>query len=122
MDPGILESLPWTYTAGMFRTTRFGVAEAHGLGMVLQANYLLDRGAVEITEDGRFRPVPELFEEAFRDLARELLMIQALGDYDAAVALVERFGDVHPAMASAIESLTDLPVDIEPSYPLEGLQ
>ena len=121
MEPSILESLPWTYTAGMFRTTRFGVAEAHGLGMVLQANYLLEHGAVVITDDGRFEPVPEQFEQAFRDLAHELLMIQALGDYAAAQAFVERYGTVHPAMAAAIASLTDLPVDIDPSYPLAGL-
>ncbi len=122
MEPEILDSLPWTYTAGMFRTTRFGVAEAHGLGMVLQTNYLLEHGAVEITEDGRFRPLPARFEQVFRDLAGEFLMIQALGDYDAARALVERYGSVHPAMSAAIESLTDLPVDIDPYYPLEGLQ
>ena len=122
MAPEILDSLPWTYTAGMFRTTRFGVAEAHGLGMVLQANFLIEKGAVELTGDGRFRPVPELFEESFRDLANQLLMIQALGDYDAALAMVERYGTVHPAMVAAIEALTDLPVDVDPSYPLEGLQ
>jgi hypothetical protein len=122
MSPEILDSLPWTYTAGMFRTTRFGVAEAHGLGMVLQANFLLEKGAVDLTEDGRFRPVPELFEASFRDLAHELLMIQALGDYEAAIAFVERYGTVHPAMVAAIEALTDLPVDVDPSYPLEGLQ
>jgi hypothetical protein len=122
MSPGILDSLPWTYTAGMFRTTRFGVAEAHGLGMVLQANYLLDKGAVELTEYGRFRPVPELFAETFRELAHELLMIQALGDYEGALDMVERYGSVHPAMAAAIEGLADLPVDVDPSYPMEGLQ
>jgi hypothetical protein len=122
MAPGILDSLPWTYTAGMFRTTRFGVAEAHGLGMVLQANYLLEKGAVELTEDGRFRPVPELFGETFRELAHELLMIQAVGDYEGALDMVERYGSVHPAMAAAIEGLADLPVDVDPSYPMEGLQ
>ena len=122
MDGEILNSLPWTYTAGMFRTTRFGVAEAHGLGMVLQANYLLEKGAVEITDEGRFQPVGDRFRDGFRDLARELLMIQALGDYDAAVVMVERYGKVHPAMDAAIESLRDLPVDVDPSYPLEGLR
>ena len=66
--------------------------------------------------------MPGLFEESFRDLAHELLMIQALGDYDAALAMVDRYGTVHPAMAAAIEALTDLPVDVDPSYPLEGLQ
>jgi hypothetical protein len=117
MEPEILESLPWTYTAGIFRTTRFGVAEAHGLGMVFQTNYLMEKGAVEITEDGKFRPVPELFEEAFRELAHELLMIQALGDYDGAVAFVEKYGTVNPAMVEAIDSLATIPVDIDPSYP-----
>jgi len=119
MDPEILESLPWTYTAGIFRTTRFGVAEAHGLGMVLQTNFLLEHGAVEITEDGKFRPVPDRFETAFRDLAHELLMIQALGDYDAAVAFAEKYGTVDPAMVEAIDSLVTIPVDIDPSYPIE---
>ncbi len=122
MEPAILDSLPWTYTADMFRATRFGVAEAHGLGTVLQANYLIELGAVEITEDGRFRPVPDRFEDAFRALAHELLMIQARGDYEAAVEFVERYGTVNPAMAAAIAGLADLPVDIAPTYPLAGLQ
>ena len=122
MDEAILESLPWTYTAGIFRTTRFGVAEAHGLGMVFQTNYLMEKGAVEITDDGKFRPVPEVFESAFRDLAHELLMIQALGDYDAAVAFVERYGTVNPAMVEAIDSLKTIPVDIDPSFPFASAQ
>jgi hypothetical protein len=117
MEPEILESLPWTYTAGIFRTTRFGVAEAHGLGMVFQTNFLLEKGAVEITEEGKFRPVPKLFEDTFRELAHELLMIQAEGDYEAALAFVEKYGAVNPAMVTAIDALTGIPVDIDPSYP-----
>jgi hypothetical protein len=38
------------------------------------------------------------------------------------VAMVEHYGKVHPEMAAAIESRRDLPVDVDPSYPLEGLQ
>ena len=121
MDPEILEHLPWTYTVGMFRSTRFGVAEAHGLGVVIQTNYLIEKGAVEITEDGRFRPVPEKFQAAFRDLAAKILMVQALGDYDGARELVDRYGTVHPAMRSALDGLEDIPVDIDPVYPLVGL-
>jgi hypothetical protein len=49
-------------------------------------------------------------------------MIQAVGDYDGAVGFVEHYGTVHPQMAVAIAGLEDLPVDIDPSYPLEGLQ
>jgi hypothetical protein len=116
MDAAILDHLPWTYTAGMFRTVRFGLTEAHGRGMVLQVNYLLEKGAVAVTEDGRFQPVPERFQAAFEDLAREILMIQALGDYDGAAALFERYGTVPQAMVVGIERLEDIPVDIDPAY------
>jgi hypothetical protein len=121
MEPEILDHLPWTYTAGMFRTTRFGLTEAHGMGMVVQANYLLERGAIEVTEEGRFRPVPEMFHETFRDLAQELLMMQAKGDYQAAQGLMERYGSVPEAMMSAIENLSDIPVDVDPVFDLGGL-
>ena len=59
---------------------------------------------------------------ALGELANEILMIQAAGDYQAATELVERYGTVHPAMAAAIEGLRALPVDIDPSYPLGGLR
>jgi hypothetical protein len=121
MEPEILEHLPWTFTAGMFRSTRFGTTEAHGLGVVIQTNFLIEHGAVELTEDGRFRPVPDRFPEAFRKLAHELLMVQALGDYEAAAGLVERYGTLHPAMEAALGGLEDIPVDVDPVFPLEGL-
>lgn len=115
--PEVIEALPWTYTAGLFRSARFGVTEAHGLGVVVQTGFLLEQGALEVTEEGTFRPVPERFDGAFRELARKLLMIQARGSYDEASALVERYGAVPDAMAAGIERLEDLPVDIDPSYP-----
>jgi hypothetical protein len=122
MEPPILEHLPATVTAGFFRSTRFGVAEAHGLAVVIQTNYLLEKGALEVTEGERFRPVPEAFLGAFRDLATEILMIQARGDYQGAQRLVERYGTVPPAMQAVLDELTDIPVDIDPVYPLEGLE
>ncbi len=122
MDAAILEHLPWTYTAGLFRSARFGLTAAHGLGVVVQTNWLLEKGALEVTGDGRYRPVPDAFESAFESLATELLMIQALGDYDRARALVEAYGTPPESMVAAIGRLGDIPVDIEPVYPLEGLR
>jgi hypothetical protein len=121
LDPSILDHLPWTYTAGMFRSTRFGLTEAHGQGMVMQANYLLAKGAIEVTADGRFRPVPDAFRDAFRDLAHELLMIQARGDYEGAMRFQDSYGTVPPAMLSVIDSMADIPVDVDPVFDLEGL-
>ena len=33
-----------TYLASSFRTLRFGLGEAHGKGMAMQVNYLIDKG------------------------------------------------------------------------------
>jgi len=117
----LIEALPWTYVAGLFRSARFGVTEAHGLGVVLQTSFLISRGAVEVTAEGRFRPVPERFPAAFEELAHELLMVEALGSYEGALALVEEYGQVPPAMAEVLAGLDEIPVDIDPVYPLEGL-
>ncbi len=121
MDAAILQSLPWTYTAGLFRSARFGTTEAHGLGVVMQASFLLEKGALEVTAQGRLRPVPERFPEAIRELAHVLLMVQARGDYSGAKALVAKYGTVPPAMQTILDGLSDIPVDVDPEYPLTGL-
>ncbi|MGH9708733.1 MAG: Zn-dependent hydrolase, partial [Candidatus Acidiferrales bacterium] len=35
-----------SYVAGIFRTVRFGVAEAHGAGEMMEFNYLVEQGAI----------------------------------------------------------------------------
>ncbi len=114
----VVEPLPWTYTAGLFRSARFGVSDAHGRGVVLQADYLISRGAIEVTPDGMFRPVTEKFRPAIRDLAHELLMVEALGDYAGAQRLLETYGTPPPAMMRRLETLKDIPVDVDPFYAL----
>ena len=44
-----------TFLASSFRTLRFGLNEAHGKGMALQFNYLVDKGAFKATPGGKFR-------------------------------------------------------------------
>jgi len=116
----VVAPLPWTVTAGLFRSARFGTTSAHGLGVVLQTNWLLAHGGIEITPEGRFSPVPDRFREAVASLVKELLMVQALGSYDGARALVERYGTVGPEMRAALDSLTAIPVDVEPVYAYTG--
>lgn len=112
--------LPWTVTAGLFRSARFGTTSAHGLGVVIQTNWLIEKGALEVTPDGRFRPDAERFPGAVAGLVEELLMIQALGSYEGAQALVEKYGTVRPEMQAALDSLRAVPVDVEPVYAYTG--
>ncbi len=98
---------------------RFGIKEAHGKGIALQFNYLTDEGAIKYDEGTRtFSVVPARIKEAVRKLTREILTLEAEGSYDKAKAMLDKYGVVRPEMQGALERLKDVPVDIEPSYPL----
>jgi hypothetical protein len=118
MSRELLDTLPATYLAGLFRSARFGVHEAHGRGVVSQFGYLQEKGALTVDADGRFRIVAERFAPAIRDLLREYLLLQARGDYAGTAAFLERYGHPTPELVAAIERLRDVPVDIRPLYPL----
>ena len=118
MPRELLDTLPATYLAGLFRSARFGVHEAHGRGVVSQFNYLLEKGALAVDADGRFRVVEERFLPAITDLLRDYLMLQARGDYAGTAAFLDRYGRATPALEAAIARLDDVPVDIRPSFPL----
>jgi hypothetical protein len=112
----VVQALPWTYVAGLFRAARFGTTEAHGLGVVIQANYLLAKGAIEVTPDGRFRPVLAKFAGGIKELAHDLLMVEAQGSHAGAQELVKKYGTVPGPMAKVLDSLTDIPVDVDPVF------
>ncbi len=116
LDSQVVVDLPWTVVAGFFRAARFGVGSAHGEGVVMQLNYLIEHGAVEVTEDGHFRPVPDYFRAGIRDLAHDLLMIQALGDHAAAQNFHDKYMHLSPAMQKVLDKLKAIPVDVDPVY------
>jgi hypothetical protein len=117
MPKTLLETLPATYLAGLFRSARFGVHEAHGRGVVSQFNYLQEKGAITVDAEGRFRVVEAKFAGAIKSLLHDYLMLEALGDYAATKAFLDKYGEPGPALLAAIERLGDVPVDIRPLFP-----
>ena len=67
----------------------------------------------------KYAYVADRMPGAVKALAHDLLMIEALGDYDGAKAFVEKFGEMPAEMKAALDSLSDIPTDIRPSYPIE---
>ncbi|ANM31993.1 hypothetical protein ABI59_00730 [Acidobacteria bacterium Mor1] len=116
MPQSVMEHLEPTFVAGLFRSARFGVHEAHGQGTVAQFNYLLEKGALVVDADGKFGIVSEKFPGAMRDLLHEMLMLQANGDYDGTKAFLDKYGKASAELIAAIDRLSDLPVDIRPIY------
>jgi hypothetical protein len=114
---GFMDNAWPTYLAGFFRSVRFGIDSAHGGGNAIQFNYLREKGAVTYYEkSGRFGIDRAKIEAAVRDLARDVLMIEAKGDYAAAKEFVERYRRMSPELKRALGNLDAVPVDIRPRY------
>jgi len=116
--PNILQEQAATYLAGLFRSVRFGVGEAHGQANAIQFNYFLEKGAIRHhAESGRFSMVLEVFEPALTELVAEICLIQAEGDYQGSVDFIKRYGGLTPVLESALAKLSAIPVDLEPRFP-----
>lgn len=124
IDKGVVEksmerSLYTTFLASMFRSVRFGITEAHGKGVAMQFNYLTDEGAIVFDEkSGTFAVDESKVKDAVRKLTGEILTLQAEGSYDKAKALLDKYAVIRPNMQGAFDKLTNVPVDIEPVFPL----
>jgi hypothetical protein len=124
IDRGIIEksmerTLYTTYLASMFRSVRFGITEAHGRGVALQFNYLTDEGAIKFDEaKGTFSIDHAKIKDSVRKLTRDLLTLEAEGSYDGAKAMLDKYALIRPPMQQALDRLKDVPVDIEPIFPL----
>jgi Peptidase family M49 len=115
-DQAAQRQLYTTFLASTFRTLRFGVTEAHGKGMVFQFNYLVDKGGFVQNPDGTFSVDYTKIKSAVRDLTRELLMMEANGDYAAAKKMLDELTKVRPETQKVLDGLKGIPVDIEPHF------
>ena len=93
MPKSLERPLYTTFLASTFRSIRFGINEAHGRGIAIQLNYLMDKGAVTPRADGTFGVDPVKAKD-----------------------LLDRLGVVRPPVQKVLDRLTGVPVDIEPNF------
>ncbi len=104
-----------SHVAGIFRTVRFGVAEAHGRAEMMEFNYFAEQGA--ITRDpatGRYAIDFTKMTQAVASLAKELLEIEATGDRNRAEQWFKKYETMPAELKSALANIKDVPVDIDP--------
>ncbi len=116
LDTAIARTLHTTFLASAFRSIRFGINEAHGRGIAIQLNYLLDAGAFRVNPDGTFSVDESKMAAAVTSLTREIMTLQAEGNYAKAKALIEELGVVRPPVQKVLDRLASVPVDIEPRF------
>jgi len=113
--PAAERQLYTTYLASTFRSVRFGLTESHARGVAMQFNYFTDKGGFITNADGTFAIDLAKIKTAVRDLDRELLTIEAQGDYQGAKHLLDTLAVVRPPMQKALDRMKDIPTDIDPS-------
>jgi hypothetical protein len=107
-----------SYVAGIFRTLRFGTAEAHGRAELMEFNYLLEHGALARDGDGRYTIDYAAMPAAVASLAQQLLTLEAHGDHAGVEAWFAKYDVMTPALNQALASTRDIPVDITPEFEL----
>ncbi len=116
VDKTLERSIYTTFLASIFRSIRFGINEAHGLGVAIQLNTFLDSGAVTVQPGGIFTIDHDKIRTTVEELTRRLMTIQANGDYVAAKNLIDTLGVVRPEVQGLLDRLQNIPIDIEPNF------
>ena len=116
LDASIAKTMYTTFLASAFRSIRFGVNEAHGRGIAVQLNYLIDAGAFKVRPDGTFAVDTAKIGDAVTALTKEIMTLQAEGNYAKAKDMITRLGIVRPEVQKVLDRLSGIPVDIEPKF------
>lgn len=104
-----------SYVAGIFRTVRFGTAEAHGRGQMMEFNFLTERGVIVHDQaTGRYAINFDAMPDGVAALAKELLEQEASGDRARAEAWFAKYDAMPAQLSQALQLVSDVPVDIDP--------
>jgi hypothetical protein len=121
VDRGVLpkEKLPEYYTsyiAGIFRTVRFGAAEAHGQAEMMEFNYYLEHGAINRDASGRYSVNFEKMSGQIENLSKELLEMEATGDRARTEAWFKKYDVIPPELQQSLSKAKSVPVDVDPLF------
>lgn len=104
-----------TFTAGIFRSCRFGASDAHGKANMLIFNFFEDAGAfTRNPETGKYTVKFDKTYDAMIALVEQIITLQGDGSYEAAKKLVETQGVIRPQLQADLDLInaSGIPVDI----------
>ena len=112
---GSLDDYYVTFLAGIFRSVRFGSADAHGEANMIRFNFFADRGAFSRDAQGYYHVDMKKMRAAVDALSSTLLQLQGNGDYAGVEKLIADLGVIRPQLATDLARLKsrDIPVDVD---------
>jgi len=107
-----------TFLAGIFRSIRFGIREAHGKGLAIILNFIMDQGGYKLMDDGTFIVIFEKILAAVTETCTTILEIQGTGDKAAAETLCNKYAVNRPATQKILDLIeaSKVVTDIAPVF------
>jgi len=103
-----------TFFSGIFRSSRFGAASAHGKANMLSLKYFADHDAFVYQDNGCYKVNLEEMKKAVESLVNKILTVQGNGDYETAKSWIEGDGIMTESLSRDLEKVNaeGIPVDI----------
>lgn len=124
-----IESFAANYLAETFRSTQYGSQSAHRTGGLTHFNWMIEnkifiydektkRYSIDLSPAGLKK-----FETALSVLVKELMEIEATGNYERAGALIKNYGTVKPPyLKENLTTITGIVKDIIPEFNIQNLE
>ncbi len=111
---GDMKDYMTTFLASIFRSVRFGAADAHGIANMVRFNFFKEKGAFTRNADGTYSVNYDKMTVAMKDLSELILSLQGEGDYEGVEKLVQQKGIIDAQLQSDLDRLTkaNIPVDV----------
>jgi len=103
-----------TFLAGIFRSSRFGAASAHGKANIMRFYFFEKMGAFIRNQDGTYSVNFDKMKEAVSLSVQQIITLQGNGDYLLAKKLIETEGVIKPELQKDLDRINaaNIPVDI----------
>ena len=112
-----LDEIYASFLGETFRGVRFGIAEAHGSGNMMELAYLTEQGALRRDPStGLYSADFEKMPAALASLAKELLEQEVTGDAARTEAWFRKYAVMPPELSAALARGADVPVDVDPDF------
>lgn len=111
---GYIKDYYTTFMAGILRSVRFGVSEAHGKANMQCFNYFQEKGAFERTDKGTYKVNYEKFATAMNELSAFIITLQGNGDKVAVEKAQKEKAVISSELQKDLDRLTrkNIPVDV----------
>src|SRR5690348_11182867 len=104
-----------TFLASLFRSVRFGAADAHGRANIATFNFLQQQGAfARDSATGKYRVNVDKMRAGMNALSEKILRLQGDGDYAGVGAFYTEYGTIAPQLQRDLDRLKTqgIPVDV----------